>query len=67
MLTLRGLRTLAPPRMRAHQENADAILALLQQQPRVTKFITQVYQSTTGTITNVSSMAGAMLSFEVDF
>jgi cystathionine gamma-synthase len=66
-LTLRGLRTLAP-RMRAHQENADAILAYLQTQPAVSKIYHPSLPDHPGhdIAKRQQQGFGAMLSFEVN-
>ena len=66
-LTLRGLRTLAP-RLRAHQENTDRILAFLQQQPLVKKIYHPSLPSHPGheIARRQQSGFGAMLSFELD-
>ena len=66
-LTLRGLRTLAP-RLRAHQENTDRILAFLQQQPLVKRIYHPSLPSHPGhdIARRQQSGFGAMLSFELD-
>ena len=67
-LTLRGLRTLAP-RMRAHQENAEAVISYLQQKPQVTKIYHPSLVDHPGheIAKRQQQGFGAMLSFEVDF
>ena len=67
LLTLRGLRTLAP-RLRAHQENTDRILAFLQQQPLVKRIYHPSLPSHPGhdIARRQQSGFGAMLSFELD-
>jgi cystathionine gamma-synthase len=67
-LTLRGLRTLAP-RLRSHQENAQAILTYLQQQPLVTKIYYPGLPTHPGhqIARRQQQGFGAMLSFEVAF
>ncbi|CAH0534560.1 Cystathionine gamma-synthase [Vibrio stylophorae] len=66
-LTLRGLRTLAP-RMRAHEANAAAILAFLQQQSRVrTIYHPSLPEHPGHQIAKAQQQGyGAMLSFELD-
>jgi cystathionine gamma-synthase len=66
-LTLRGLRTLAP-RLRAHQENTDRILAFLQTQPLVKRIYHPSLPSHPGhdIARRQQSGFGAMLSFELD-
>ncbi|MEO7149059.1 MAG: cystathionine gamma-synthase [Rhodanobacteraceae bacterium] len=65
-LTLRGLRTL-PVRMRAHQENAEAIVALLQAHPSVAHVYWPGLPSHPGhaLAARQQSGFGAMLSFEL--
>ncbi|BDY06779.1 cystathionine gamma-synthase [Ferrimonas sp. YFM] len=65
-LTLRGLRTL-PLRMRQHQENAEAVVALLQSHPAVAKVHYPGLASHPGheLAKRQQSGFGAMLSFEL--
>ncbi|MBV7315280.1 cystathionine gamma-synthase [Shewanella sp. NIFS-20-20] len=65
-LTLRGLRTLSV-RMRQHQENCQAVLALLQQSPVVTQIHYPGLSSHPGHIIAARQQRGfgAMLSFEL--
>ncbi len=67
-LTLRGLRTLAP-RLRAHTENANAILAYLQTKPQVTKLYHPSLKDHPGheIACRQQQGFGAMLSFEVSY
>ena len=66
-LLLRGLRTLAP-RMRQQQINANAVVAYLQQQPRVKKLYHPSLPDNQGheIASKQQSGFGAMLSFELD-
>ncbi|MEO8669860.1 MAG: cystathionine gamma-synthase [Tahibacter sp.] len=66
-LTLRGLRTLGP-RLRTHQENADAVVHLLQQQESVTRIYHPGLADHPGhaLAARQQSGFGAMLSFELD-
>lgn len=65
-LTLRGLRTL-PARMRIHQENAERIIAFLQQQPLVKKIYHPSLATHSGhdIARRQQSGFGAMVSFEL--
>ncbi|MGH8162715.1 MAG: PLP-dependent transferase, partial [Rhodanobacteraceae bacterium] len=65
-LTLRGLRTLTA-RLRAHQENAEAIAALLQAHPAVARVYWPGLSSHPGhaLAARQQSGFGAMLSFEL--
>lgn len=67
-LTLRGLRTLAP-RLRAHTENANAILAYLQTKPQVTKLYHPSLKDHPGheIACRQQQGFGAMLSFDVSY
>ncbi len=67
-LTLRGLRTLAP-RMRQHQENAQALVAWLQQVPQVSRLYYPGLADHPGhaIACRQQSGFGAMVSFEVEF
>ncbi len=66
-LTLRGLRTLAP-RLRAHEENAARIAALLDAHPAVARVFWPGLPSHPGHTLAARQQAGfgAMLSFELD-
>lgn len=66
-LTLRGLRTLGP-RLRAHQENAQAIAALLDGHPAVSRVYYPGLADHPGHALAARQQAGfgAMLSFELD-
>lgn len=66
-MLLRGLRTLAP-RMRQQQINANAVIAYLQQQPRVKKLYHPSLPDNQGheIASKQQSGFGAMLSFELD-
>jgi len=65
-LTLRGLRTLAA-RLRVHQENAEAIAALLQAHPAVARVYWPGLQEHPGHVLAARQQSGfgAMLSFEL--
>lgn len=66
-LTLRGLRTLGP-RLRAHQENAQALAKLLSAHPAVTRVYYPGLPDHPGHALAARQQAGfgAMLSFELD-
>lgn len=66
-LTLRGLRTLGP-RLRAHQENAQALAELLSAHPAVTRVYYPGLPDHPGHALAARQQAGfgAMLSFELD-
>lgn len=65
-LLLRGLRTLAP-RMRQHQENADALVEYLRQQPLVSRLYHPSLPENPGHVIACRQQQrfGAMLSFEL--
>ncbi|MGL5782490.1 MAG: cystathionine gamma-synthase [Plesiomonas shigelloides] len=65
-LLLRGLRTLAP-RMRQHQENADALVEYLRQQPLVSRLYHPSLPENPGQAIACQQQQrfGAMLSFEL--